>query len=126
MAHSFVQAHELETHAFQNFARMHPDNVVFVIDTYDVVRATQRVVDLAHDSVAALAPRVAVKHSAYSEQEAHRDAINCRADHWRDPRPGGSDTDQNGTADHRADRGIRVVAPAGGDDRNRPERDGAL
>lgn len=48
MGHSFVQAHELETHAFQNFARMHPDNVVLLIDTYDVTRAAQRVVDLAH------------------------------------------------------------------------------
>lgn len=48
MAHSFVQAHELETQAFQNFARMHPDNVVLLIDTYDVTRAAQRVVDLAH------------------------------------------------------------------------------
>lgn len=48
MAHSFVQAHELESQAFQNFARMHPDNVVLLIDTYDVTRAAQRVVDLAH------------------------------------------------------------------------------
>lgn len=48
MAHSFVQAHELETQAFQNFARIHPDNVVLVIDTYDLTRAAQRVVDLAH------------------------------------------------------------------------------
>jgi nicotinate phosphoribosyltransferase len=48
MGHSFVQAHELETHAFQNFARMQPDNVVLLIDTYDVTRAAQRVVDLAH------------------------------------------------------------------------------
>ena len=48
MAHSFVQAHELETHAFQNFARMHPDNTVLLIDTYDLTRAAQRVVDLAH------------------------------------------------------------------------------
>ena len=48
MGHSFVQAHELETHAFQNFARMQPDNVVLLIDTYDATRAAQRVVDLAH------------------------------------------------------------------------------
>lgn len=48
MGHSFVQAHELETQAFQNFARMHPDNVVLLIDTYDVTRAAQRVVDLGH------------------------------------------------------------------------------
>jgi nicotinate phosphoribosyltransferase len=48
MGHSFVQAHELETQAFHNYARMHPDNVVLLIDTYDVTRAAQRVVDLAH------------------------------------------------------------------------------
>lgn len=48
MAHSFVQAHELETQAFENFARMHPDNAVLLIDTYDVTRAAQRVVELAH------------------------------------------------------------------------------
>jgi len=48
MGHSFVQAHELETHALHNLARMHPNNVVLLIDTYDVTRAAQRVVDLAH------------------------------------------------------------------------------
>lgn len=48
MGHSFVQAHELETQAFQNFASLHPQNVVLLIDTYDLTRAAQRVVDLAH------------------------------------------------------------------------------
>ncbi len=48
MAHSFVQAHELESQAFLNFARCHPQNVVLLIDTYDVLRAAQRVVELSH------------------------------------------------------------------------------
>jgi nicotinate phosphoribosyltransferase len=48
MAHSFVQAHEFEADAFENFARCHPDNVVLLIDTYDVLRGAERVVELSH------------------------------------------------------------------------------
>ncbi|HEY0682262.1 MAG TPA: nicotinate phosphoribosyltransferase [Steroidobacter sp.] len=48
MAHSFVQAHELESQAFLNFARCHPQNIVLLIDTYDVVRGAERVVEVAH------------------------------------------------------------------------------
>jgi nicotinate phosphoribosyltransferase len=48
MAHSFVQAHELESQAFQNFARCQPQSVVLLIDTYDVLRGAQRVVELSH------------------------------------------------------------------------------
>lgn len=48
MAHSFVQAHELESQAFQNFARCHPENIVLLIDTYDVLRGAERVVEVAH------------------------------------------------------------------------------
>jgi nicotinate phosphoribosyltransferase len=48
MAHSFVQAHELEAEAFQNFARCHQDNIVLLIDTYDVLRGAERVVELSH------------------------------------------------------------------------------
>lgn len=48
MAHSFVQAHELESQAFQNFARCHPENIVLLIDTYDVLRGAEKVVDVAH------------------------------------------------------------------------------
>lgn len=48
MAHSFVQAHELESQAFLNFARCHPKNVVLLIDTYDAIQGAQRVVELAH------------------------------------------------------------------------------
>lgn len=48
MAHSFVQAHELESQAFLNFARCHSQNIVLLIDTYDVLRGAQRVVEVAH------------------------------------------------------------------------------
>lgn len=47
MAHSFVQAHEMELEAFRNFANCRPDNVVLLIDTYDTVRGARRAVELA-------------------------------------------------------------------------------
>ncbi len=47
MAHSFVQAHDGETLAFEHFARAQPDNVVLLIDTYDTEVAAQKVVALA-------------------------------------------------------------------------------
>ncbi|AGM40701.1 nicotinate phosphoribosyltransferase [Spiribacter salinus M19-40] len=47
MAHAFVLAHDSESEAFERFARSHPDNVVLLIDTYDVARGARRVVELA-------------------------------------------------------------------------------
>ena len=47
MAHSFVQAHENETTAFEHFARAQPDNAFLLIDTYDTEAAAQHVVRLA-------------------------------------------------------------------------------
>ncbi len=47
MAHSFVMAHEKETDAFANFAAAQPDNLVLLIDTYDVEEAARTVVRLA-------------------------------------------------------------------------------
>jgi len=47
MAHSFIQAHESEAEAFENFARSHPDNITFLIDTYDTEAAAHKVVKLA-------------------------------------------------------------------------------
>jgi nicotinate phosphoribosyltransferase len=49
MAHSFVQAHELELEAFRNFATCRPDNVVLLIDTYDTARGAKRAVELAQE-----------------------------------------------------------------------------
>jgi nicotinate phosphoribosyltransferase len=47
MAHSFIQAHDDETAAFEDFARSRPRDLVLLIDTYDTARAARRVVDLA-------------------------------------------------------------------------------
>jgi putative nicotinate phosphoribosyltransferase len=49
MAHSFVQAHELELEAFRNFATCHPGNVVLLIDTYDTARGARRAAELAKE-----------------------------------------------------------------------------
>ncbi|MDO8263449.1 MAG: nicotinate phosphoribosyltransferase [Gallionella sp.] len=47
MAHSFIQAHDGETQAFEHFAHAQPDNVVLLIDTYDTEAAARKVVALA-------------------------------------------------------------------------------
>ena len=53
MAHSFIQAHDNETRAFEHFAHSHPRGLVLLIDTYDTERAAGLVV--------ALAPRLAAQ-----------------------------------------------------------------
>jgi nicotinate phosphoribosyltransferase len=53
MAHSFVQIHDDESAAFENFARARPDNLTLLIDTYDTEAAAHKVV--------ALAPRLAAR-----------------------------------------------------------------
>jgi nicotinate phosphoribosyltransferase len=47
MAHSFIQAHDDETLAFEHFARSRPDNLTLLIDTYDTEAAARKVVALA-------------------------------------------------------------------------------
>jgi nicotinate phosphoribosyltransferase len=47
MAHSFIQAHEDETAAFERFACANPDDVVLLIDTYDTEAGAAKVVSLA-------------------------------------------------------------------------------
>ena len=47
MAHSFVEAHDDETAAFQRFAESCPQNVVLLIDTYDTEAAARKVIELA-------------------------------------------------------------------------------
>jgi nicotinate phosphoribosyltransferase len=47
MAHSFVQAHDDETAAFDHFAHALPQNVILLIDTYDTEAAAEKVVRLA-------------------------------------------------------------------------------
>jgi len=47
MAHSFIQVHDDELQAFENFARARPDGVVLLIDTYDTAAGARKVVELA-------------------------------------------------------------------------------
>jgi nicotinate phosphoribosyltransferase len=46
MAHSFVQAHDKESEAFEHFARMYPEGSVLLIDTYDTLEAAHKVTEL--------------------------------------------------------------------------------
>lgn len=47
MAHSFIQAHDDESVAFERFARVRSEGIVLLIDTYDTERAAQNAVALA-------------------------------------------------------------------------------
>jgi nicotinate phosphoribosyltransferase len=47
MAHSFIQAHDSESAAFEHFARCHRGAIVLLIDTYDTHAGARRVVELA-------------------------------------------------------------------------------
>src|SRR5471030_1931431 len=47
MAHSFVQVHDDEMTAFDNFARARPDGVILLIDTYDTEAGARKVLELA-------------------------------------------------------------------------------
>jgi nicotinate phosphoribosyltransferase len=47
MAHSYVQTHNDEMAAFEDFARARPDGVVLLIDTYDTEQGARKVVQLA-------------------------------------------------------------------------------
>ena len=41
MAHSFIEAHDDEATAFEHFATSRPNNLTFLIDTYDTLAAAQ-------------------------------------------------------------------------------------
>jgi nicotinate phosphoribosyltransferase len=47
MAHSFIESFDDESAAFAAFAQSRPDNLVFLIDTYDVEASARKVVALA-------------------------------------------------------------------------------
>jgi nicotinate phosphoribosyltransferase len=47
MAHSYIEAHDDEATAFENFARARPNNLTFLLDTYDTEAAARKVVALA-------------------------------------------------------------------------------
>jgi nicotinate phosphoribosyltransferase len=47
MAHSYIQAHDDETVAFERFAKARPEGLVLLLDTYDTEAAARKVVALA-------------------------------------------------------------------------------
>ena len=47
MAHSFVQVHDDEMAAFEDFARSRPQGVILLIDTYNTEQGARKVVELA-------------------------------------------------------------------------------
>jgi len=47
MAHSYVQVHDSEIGAFEDFARARPEGVILLIDTYDTEAGARKVVELA-------------------------------------------------------------------------------
>jgi nicotinate phosphoribosyltransferase len=47
MAHSFIQAHDDELEAFEDFAYAQPDNVILLIDTYNTEAAARKLINLA-------------------------------------------------------------------------------
>jgi nicotinate phosphoribosyltransferase len=47
MAHSYIEAHDDESTAFENFARARPHNLTLLLDTYDTEAAAKKVVVLA-------------------------------------------------------------------------------
>jgi nicotinate phosphoribosyltransferase len=47
MAHSYIQAHQSESEAFEHFAQANSGNVVLLIDTYDTEAGAQKAVTLA-------------------------------------------------------------------------------
>lgn len=49
MAHSFVQAHEVELQAFRDFAECQPDHLVLLIDTYNTTNGALKVAQLAKE-----------------------------------------------------------------------------
>jgi nicotinate phosphoribosyltransferase len=61
MAHSFIEAFDDETVAFEKFARSRPENLTFLIDTYDTEAAARKLVRLAPRLKAAGIPIHAVR-----------------------------------------------------------------
>jgi nicotinate phosphoribosyltransferase len=48
MAHSFIQAHEDEMHAFRSFSALYPETILLV-DTYDTLTGIDRVISMAKE-----------------------------------------------------------------------------
>ena len=47
MAHSFILAYEDEQKAFEEFAKIYPENAVFLVDTYNTIEGVKRAINVA-------------------------------------------------------------------------------
>jgi len=48
-AHSFIMACDSEKEAFRSFAKFLPENCIFLIDTYDTLKGTERAIEVAKE-----------------------------------------------------------------------------
>ena len=58
MAHSYVMIFDSEEEAFKSFAESFPDRTIFLLDTYDTLKAAKKVVKLAKEGVKAVGVRL--------------------------------------------------------------------
>ncbi len=58
VAHSYIMVFDREEDAFRAFAESFPENAVFLLDTYDTVKAAHKVVELAREGVPAVGVRL--------------------------------------------------------------------
>src|SRR6056297_1620289 len=101
MAHSFIQAHDSEMRAFEDFCRSQPENTVLLIDTYDTEEGARKVVELARklgpegfvirgvriDSGDLYASAKAVRRIRRGRLRGHRDHGQRRAERGPHRRP---------------------------------------
>lgn len=80
MAHSFVEAFDRETDAFEAFARAQPENVTLLIDTYDTEAAAQQVAALA-PALAADGIRIKAVRLDSGDLTAHAHRVRGILDH---------------------------------------------
>ncbi len=58
MAHSFVMIFPSEEEAFRAFAKVYPENTIFLIDTYDTLEGAKKVVSLWKEGIRAVGVRI--------------------------------------------------------------------
>jgi nicotinate phosphoribosyltransferase len=82
MAHSFVQAHASEADAFVAFARSRPQRPTLIVDTYDPLRAVERVIELAPRLTAEGIELGGIRLDS-GDMAAQAKAARARFDEWR-------------------------------------------
>ncbi len=71
MAHSYIEAHDLEEDALRAFARLYPGTTLLV-DTYDTTGGVQKVIEMARDGLEVGAVRLASRDLALLAHESRR------------------------------------------------------